>query len=129
MTGMFDAEGLYGGPVFSTVALQKAVPSSPTDGWGVFSDKWVTYPELLTDAGVSWKSYDSPDGDDEDNPLPLFKQYWPQNYTGDPVNTARAAQLRANMSLTTRPSCVSWKRASTCRSRTSPTGAVRPSAT
>jgi phospholipase C len=98
LTGMLDPDGRYGGPVLSTRKSTDAVPSGSRSTWGVFSDEWLTYPELLTDAGVSWKSYGTPDGDFEDNPLHLFEQYYPQNYAADPARAARSATLRANLS-------------------------------
>jgi phospholipase C len=72
LTGMLDPDGKYGGPVTSTI------PSKMAQG-GIFDPRWVTYPEQLTRAGVSWKHYGSPDGNYEDNPLTLFKQYYPTN--------------------------------------------------
>lgn len=97
LTGMLDPAGQFGGPVLSTRKLTDAAPSSPTGHWGVFKPGWVTYPEQLTDAGISWRCYGNPDGNYEDNPLYLFEQYWPQNYTGNPAMAARAAQLQANL--------------------------------
>jgi phospholipase C len=97
LTGMLDPLGKYGGPVLSTRKLTDAVPASPGGRWGVFSRDWITYPEQLTDAGVSWRYYGNPDGSYEDNPIYLFEQYWPQNYSGDPAMAARAAQLQANL--------------------------------
>jgi phospholipase C len=87
MTGMLDPEGSYGGPVESTIKW------SPQDR-GVFDPGWITYPEVLADAGVSWKYYATPDGDLEENPLVLFKQYYP-GYSSDPALNARAARLSA----------------------------------
>ena len=97
MTGMLDPLGRFGGPVLSTHKLTDAIPSSPTGTLGVFKSGWTTYPEQLSDAGVSWKCYGEPDGNYEDNPLFLFQQYWPQNYSGNPAMAARAAQLHANL--------------------------------
>ena len=78
MTGMLDPDGRFGGPVTGTMS------TGATKG-GVFDPGWVTYPELLTRAGVDWKVYGNPDGDYEDNPLTLFKQYYPTNHGVDPV--------------------------------------------
>jgi phospholipase C len=97
LTGMLDPLGRYGGPVLSTRKLTDAIPSSPTGRWGVFSRDWITYPEQLTDAGVSWRCYGNPDGNFEDNPIYLFEQYWPQNFTGDAAMAARAARLQAGL--------------------------------
>jgi phospholipase C len=86
-TGMIDPDGLHGGPVRSTINWD------PTSR-GMFDPGWVTYPERLTDAGITWASYSDPDANYEDNPLVLFKQYYP----GNPgVNTRRAAKLSANL--------------------------------
>jgi phospholipase C len=72
MTAMLDPDGRYGGPVTSTISTKIAQG-------GIFDPGWVTYPEQLSRAGVSWKFYGNPDGDYEDNPLTLFKQYYPTN--------------------------------------------------
>src|SRR5258708_5887051 len=87
LTGMLDPEGRYGGPVKSTVSW------SPQNR-GVLDPRWITYPEVLTDAGVSWKCYAPLDADDQDNPLVDFKQYYPGNPAVDPV---RAAKLIASL--------------------------------
>ena len=87
LTGMLDPEGKYGGPVQSTIRW------SPQDR-GIFDPGWITYPEVLTDAGVSWKYYSTVDGDTEENPLVLFKQYYP-GYSSDPALNVRAARLNA----------------------------------
>jgi len=97
LTGMLDPQGRFGGPVLSTRKLTDAIPSSPAGTWGVFDPGWVTYPEQLTDAGIAWKCYGDPSGNYEDNPLYLFQQYWPQNFTGDPAMASRAATLQGNL--------------------------------
>ncbi|HUE26929.1 MAG TPA: alkaline phosphatase family protein [Solirubrobacteraceae bacterium] len=86
MTGMLDPDGLYGGPVTSTIAATSAPQ-------GILDPGWVTYPELLTKSGVSWKYYANPDSDDEEEPLVLFKQYYPEN---PGVDRVLAAELAAN---------------------------------
>jgi phospholipase C len=83
---MIDPSGKYGGPVLST---QSWPQSAQTLDAG-----WITYPEVLTDAGVSWKYYSTVDGDDQENPLLLFKQYYP-GYSTDPALNVRAAKLNA----------------------------------
>jgi len=97
LTGTLDPTGEHGGPVLSTRKLTDAIPSSPSGHWGVFSRTWTTYPEQLTDAGISWRCYGNPDGNYEDNPLYLFEQYWPQNYGADPAMAARATRLQASL--------------------------------
>jgi phospholipase C len=71
---MLDPDGTHGGPVLST--------------------------RKLTDAGIEWRSYGTPDGNYEDNPLFLFQQYWPQNYATGSAMQVRAATLQANLSRT-----------------------------
>lgn len=74
MSGSIGADGRHGGPCIETTA----------DNWQKFS--WTTVPELLDDAGVSWKVYaptQSPDGFSGgpisliagNNILGAFKQY------------------------------------------------------
>ncbi|MGD0393376.1 MAG: alkaline phosphatase family protein [Acidimicrobiales bacterium] len=75
MSGTIDPEGAHGGPVLITN------PSSDAR----FSVNWTTVPELLEDAGVSWKTYTPPAVEYRvDNPyvmlisdaiLPYFSQY------------------------------------------------------
>jgi len=88
MTGMLDPAGKYGGPILST---QDFAPG------GFLEDGWKTFPEVLTDAGVSWKSYSEMDGNYEDNPLYLFKQYWPENYAPGSAQFTKATQLQASL--------------------------------
>ncbi len=75
MSGTIDPEGNHGGPVLITNPLAEAR----------FSVNWTTVPELLEDAGVSWKTYTPPGlAYRVDNPevmlvsdaiLPYFSQY------------------------------------------------------
>jgi phospholipase C len=65
MTGMIDPEGQYGGPVISNV-----VPS-PVTGTPY---TWTTYPERLTEAGISWRIYQEED-DYGTNVLEFFAPY------------------------------------------------------
>ena len=60
-TGWNDPNGQFGGPIISNV-----VPTPPYS--------WTTYPERLTDAGVSWQVYQEED-DYGCNPLEFFGQY------------------------------------------------------
>jgi len=50
MSGTIDPDGKHGGPVLATNPSLDAV----------FSVNWSTVPELLEDAGVSWKTYTEP---------------------------------------------------------------------
>ena len=75
MSGTVDPDGRHGGPVLITSASPDAR----------FSVDWTTVPELLEDAGVSWKTYTPPGSEYRvDNPavmllsdaiLPYFSQY------------------------------------------------------
>src|ERR1700727_381402 len=61
MSGTVDPEGKHGGPVSSNFV--------PAGGYS-----WETYPELLTQAGVSWKVYQEEDNYGM-NVLEYFDQY------------------------------------------------------
>jgi len=74
VSGTIDPSGRHGGPILTTETAAKAL----------FSVNWVTVPELLQDAGVSWKTYTAPgEGFVPSNPdgglgnaiLPYFAQY------------------------------------------------------
>ena len=61
MTGQIDPAGVAGGPIYGNYV--------PPEGYS-----WQTYPELLTQAGVSWKVYQDID-DYGMNVLEYFDQY------------------------------------------------------
>jgi phospholipase C len=61
MTGQIDPAGTNGGPIYGNAV--------PTEGYS-----WTTYPELLTNAGVSWKVYQEIDNYGF-NVLEYFDQY------------------------------------------------------
>jgi phospholipase C len=63
ISGTIDADGQFGGPSLET----GNVPD------GHFT--WKTYPERLTDAGVSWKVYHSPGSATGFPPFSALKQY------------------------------------------------------
>lgn len=74
LSGTIDPDGLHGGPVLTTSSSAASI----------FSVDWVTVPELLEDAGVSWKTYTVPgNGYNPSNPnagsgdatLQYFSQY------------------------------------------------------
>ncbi len=56
-----------GGPSLQTQVSKRA------EYYGKFT--WRTYPEQLQDAGISWKVYSTPDGDEGDGVLHYFKAY------------------------------------------------------
>jgi len=61
MTGMVDPAGAHGGPVYGNHV--------PPEGYS-----WKTYPEMLTEAGVSWRLYQENDNYGL-NVLEYFDQY------------------------------------------------------
>jgi phospholipase C len=61
MTGQIDPSGANGGPIYGNFV--------PNEGYS-----WTTYPELLTEAGVSWKVYQETDNYGF-NVLEYFAQY------------------------------------------------------
>jgi phospholipase C len=69
MSGWIDPHGTNGGPIVSTLT------STRIQTYGKFT--WKTMPEVLQDAGVSWKVYESPENLSpvSDNVLPYFKAY------------------------------------------------------
>jgi phospholipase C len=76
MSGTLDPNGEAGGPILMTLAGTLPDPAS----WGYL--RWKTMPEVLEEAGVSWKVYQSTDaiggftgGLLMDNILRLFQQY------------------------------------------------------
>jgi len=66
MSGSIDPEGVAGGPVVETF-------SDPLSAYNTLS--WKTMPEVLLEAGVSWKVYSDPVSLVALNPLPFFKAY------------------------------------------------------
>jgi phospholipase C len=75
MSGTIDPDGSAGGPLLETLA-----PVADTTYYGKFG--WTTMPEVLEQAGVSWKVYQSPDTIEAvstplliDNVLRYFKAY------------------------------------------------------
>jgi phospholipase C len=74
MTGMIDPDGEYGGPVISNVVPSPATGTPYT---------WTTYPERLTEAGISWRIYQEED-DYGTNVLEFFEAYQAAN-PGSPL--------------------------------------------
>jgi phospholipase C len=67
MTGTLDPDGTGGGPHLTTLVSNRAQK--------FFQYTWKTMPEVLQEAGVSWKVYGNPDGNYGDNVLAYFKAY------------------------------------------------------
>jgi len=67
MTGTLDPAGTGGGPHLTTL-----VSNRPEK---FFQYTWKTMPEVLEEAGISWKVYGSVDGHYGDNVLAYFKAY------------------------------------------------------
>ncbi|MGH9028116.1 MAG: alkaline phosphatase family protein, partial [Acidimicrobiales bacterium] len=80
MTGSLGADGSQGGPVLETY-------DDPVSHYGTMD--WLTMPEVLTEAGVSWKVYQDPSTTVLYNVLPFFKNY------ASPT-TSRDAEVAAN---------------------------------
>jgi phospholipase C len=76
VTGTLDPDGKGGGPHLTTLVSNRAQK--------FFSYTWQTMPEVLQQAGVSWRVYGSLDGNFGDNVLAYFKAYQ------DPVLAASA---------------------------------------
>lgn len=71
MSGSIDADGQFGGPSLET-------------GGPLATYHWTTYPERLTQAGVSWRIYHAPGGATGFNSLQLFSQ-WNNATAGNPL--------------------------------------------
>jgi phospholipase C len=85
MTGTIDPDGWDGGLQFLSTKLGTIQNPGANLGSG---GKWVTYPEVLQHAGVSWKVYGTPDGQAGDNVLRYFPQFRPVG--GNPTLAANA---------------------------------------
>ena len=60
LSGTIDPQGGQGGPVVQTVGISESGANEPSD-WNL---QWETMPEVLQDAGVSWKVYSPSNGSD-----------------------------------------------------------------
>ena len=69
-TGTNDPAGTGGGP-----AISNSHDSFPEAGGAKDGYRWTTYPERLTQAGVSWRIYQDMADLFSDNPLVGFQQY------------------------------------------------------
>jgi len=80
MSGSIGSDGKQGGPIMVTY-------TNPLPYFG--SLDWLTFPEVLTESGVSWKVYQDPTAPVLFNVLPFFKNYVSPS-------TSRDAQVAAN---------------------------------
>ncbi len=74
MTGMIDPTGMGAATIAGTTYPGGPLidNTEPSAGWG---PGWVTYPELLAKAGVSWKIYQTTGDNYDDNALAWFAAY------------------------------------------------------
>jgi len=84
-----DPDGRNGGPLIQTLVGDRQ------SKYGTFT--WLTMPEVLQNAGVSWKVYAGADANTENNVLLYFKQY------RDPTASPNYLQLVANAFVPTFP--------------------------
>jgi phospholipase C len=102
MSAWIDPHGTNGGPIVSTLS------STRIQTYGKFT--WKTMPEVLQDAGVTWKVYESPENLSpvSDNVLPYFKAYQqnPQ-LAANAFGQTYPAQFLADCAAGTLPQ-VSW---------------------
>ena len=90
--GSIDADGLGGGPLVTTDENVFVNNSA----MGVFS--YLTYPELLTNAGITWKAYTEPASNHLTNMFPAFKQY---NVQTPPSTTNATNVMNGNTGTST----------------------------
>ncbi|HUZ28354.1 MAG TPA: alkaline phosphatase family protein [Solirubrobacteraceae bacterium] len=102
MSASIDPNGTAGGPIVSTLG------STRLQTYGKFT--WTTMPEVLQDAGITWKVYESPENLSpvSDNVLPYFKAYQqnPQ-LAANAFGQTYPAQFLADCAAGTLPQ-VSW---------------------
>jgi phospholipase C len=100
MTGTLDPEGRGGGPWLQTLVANRA------EKYGTLT--WKTYPELLQEAGISWKVYGTPDANFGDNVLPYFKAYQENaQLAANALTPTFPGQFQADCAAGTLPQ-VSW---------------------
>ncbi|HXA28480.1 MAG TPA: alkaline phosphatase family protein [Candidatus Angelobacter sp.] len=98
MTGTLDPDGRNGGPHLTT--LTNRAPD-------LFKYTWTTMPEVLQQAGVSWKVYGSLDGNYGDNVLAYFKAYQNPTLAANAFTPLFPGNFEADCAAGTLPS-VSW---------------------
>jgi len=110
MTGTMDPDGWDGGAQWIDTRVSDRQQKFYTLGT---AGRWVTYPERLTAAGVSWKVYATSDGQQLDNVLLYFKGYQDpssansQNATASQNSGPYLADFTADCAAGTLPQ-VSW---------------------
>jgi phospholipase C len=99
VTGTLVPDGKGGGPHLTTLVSNRAQK--------FFSYTWQTMPEVLQQAGVSWKVYGSLDGNFGDNVLAYFKAYQDPVLAANAFAPAFPGNFEADCASGTLPS-VSW---------------------
>jgi phospholipase C len=89
-SGTNDGLGLHHGPV-----IDNGYDHLAADPLGHGGYEWVTYPERLTSAGVTWQIYQDAKDNFTDNPLEGFKLYrFADKTTGGPLGKLAGRALR-----------------------------------
>ena len=110
-TGTNDPTGIGGGP-----SISNSHDSFPDEGGAKDDYRWMTYPERLQAAGVSWRIYQDMADMFSDNPLVGFRQYRDAHkgapgsdprLVRDALTTYRLDRLKADVLAGTLPQ-VSW---------------------
>jgi phospholipase C len=99
VTGTLDPDGTGGGPHLTTLLSDRAQK--------FFSYTWRTMPEVLQQAGISWKVYGSLDGNFGDNVLAYFKAYQDPTLAANAFAPAFPGNFEADCAAGTLPS-VTW---------------------
>ena len=86
-TGTNDPSGAHHGP-----AIDNGYDNLKADPQGHGGYIWVTYPERLTSAGISWQIYQDMDDNFTDNPLAGFKLYRMADTSKSPALAELAAR-------------------------------------
>ncbi|CAL4867082.1 Non-hemolytic phospholipase C [Asticcacaulis sp. MM231] len=86
-TGTNDPSGAHHGP-----AIDNGYDNLKSDPQGHGGYTWVTYPERLTSAGISWQVYQDMDDNFTDNPLAGFKLYRMADKSKSPALAELAAR-------------------------------------
>ena len=76
VTGTIDPDGFDGGCRF--LSTKVGTVENPGADLGT-AGRWKPYPQVLTEAGISWKVYGTADGQTGDNVLRYFPQFRPSS--------------------------------------------------